>query len=278
MPELPEVEGVLRTLCDGIPSLTGRVIQTVILLSNISISGDYGDVFQSKLEGFRFAGIRRHGKYLIFTLEGDGTGRDTLYLIVHLRMTGRLDLVEQKQAIERHTRLLLLLDGGLALRFDDPRKFGRVCLVHRPDQVTAALGPDALTVDAEEFAARLARHRRQIKPLLLDQTFVAGIGNIYADEILFRARIHPLTVSDTLVKRDVTRLHRALVEVLAEAVAAHGANIDGVFREGGFVVSVYGRTDKPCPLCGTEIAKIRVGQRGTHFCPACQLEKMKRKS
>jgi formamidopyrimidine-DNA glycosylase len=185
-------------------------------------------------------------------------------------MTGRLCLVPQEEAVERHTRLALMLDNGRALRFDDPRKFGRVWLSDDADAVTGSLGPDALDVPLQDFAARLAARRRQVKPLLLDQSFVAGIGNIYADESLHRAGIHPCTVTSELSPDRVRRLHAAVISVLGEAVAAQGANIDGVFKAGSFVVSVYGRDGQACRTCGTSVAKIRVGQRGTHFCPHCQ--------
>jgi formamidopyrimidine-DNA glycosylase len=191
-------------------------------------------------------------------------------LVIHLRMTGRLFLVPEGVAVERHTRLALTLDNGCALRFDDPRKFGRVWLTDDAASVTAKLGPDALDIGREAFAARLAGHRRQIKPLLLDQSVVAGIGNIYADESLHRAGIHPCANSADLTPEKLRRLHAAVISVLGEAVAAQGANIDGVFKAGRFIVSVYGREGQPCPVCGTPVRKIRVAQRGTHFCDRCQ--------
>jgi formamidopyrimidine-DNA glycosylase len=191
--------------------------------------------------------------------------------IVHLRMTGRLYLVPQSEAIERHTRLVLMLDSGLALRFDDPRKFGRVWLVDDPAKVIGRLGPDAMALDFETFAVRLAKHRRQLKPLLLDQSFVAGIGNIYADESLFRAGLHPLEISTRLATDEIHKFFAAIISVLKEAVAAEGANVDGVFKAGRFEVNVYGREGAPCVVCGTAISKIRVGQRGTHFCSQCQV-------
>ncbi|HIJ97240.1 MAG TPA: DNA-formamidopyrimidine glycosylase [Desulfuromonadales bacterium] len=270
MPELPEVESVLRCLRDEKTSLIGRAILTATALSDTVVSDISGAEFAANVAGYRFSEVSRHGKYLIFTLVSSTGNNEKRYLAVHLRMTGRLYLVNQDEAIQRHTRLVLLLDAGVALRFDDPRKFGRVWLVTAPDQVTGTLGPDALTMSIQVFAERFSRHRRQLKPLLLDQSFVAGIGNIYADEILFRAGIHPLTHSNSLSEQDINRLHGKVIEVLIEAVAVGGANIDGVFKEGGFVVQVYGRADLPCLVCGSIIEKIRVGQRGTHYCPECQ--------
>jgi len=276
MPELPEVESVLRCMRDEVPSLPGRTVLAVTLLSDTVVSDMKASEFTRDIEGFCFSDISRHGKYLVFTLT-DGSGRQvSRYLIVHLRMTGRLYLVNQEEAIQRHTRLVLYLDQDLALRFDDPRKFGRVWLVDNPYTVTGGLGPDALTISEQVFFERLVQYRRQLKPLLLDQSFIAGIGNIYADEILFRAGIHPLTQSGTLSEQAVIRLYHAVIEVLVEAVAVAGANIDGVFKEGGFVVSVYGRSSLPCVRCCTSIEKIRVGQRGTHFCPECQPREVNR--
>jgi formamidopyrimidine-DNA glycosylase len=268
MPELPEVESVVRVLRSGIPPLIGLRIRSVELVWPGVLSQQSQNVDCAQLEGWSFASIDRLGKYLIFSLSR--TGKQAQFLVVHLRMTGRLFLVPDSVALDRHTRLALRLDHGLALRFDDPRKFGRVWLTDNPKTVTGALGPDALTVTADEFTARLARYRRQLKPLLLDQSFVAGIGNIYADESLHRAGLHPLTNSADLRPDAVLRLHAAIISVLSEAVAVGGANIDGVFKAGSFIVAVYGRDGAPCRACGTAISKIRVGQRGTHFCAGCQ--------
>jgi formamidopyrimidine-DNA glycosylase len=268
MPELPEVESVVRTLRDGTPTLIGARIRSVEILWPGVVSRQSRDLDPALLAGCHCATIGRRGKYLLFQL--DCTGVRSLFLVVHLRMTGRLLLVPDSQAIERHTRLALILDGGLALRFDDPRKFGRVWLTEDPGSVTGGMGPDGLTVALDEFTARLAGHRRQIKPLLLDQSFVAGIGNIYADESLHRAGLHPLRNSADLQADEVRRLHAAVISVLGEAVNAGGANIDGVFKAGSFIVNVYGREGTPCRTCGTPVSKIRVGQRGTHFCGQCQ--------
>jgi formamidopyrimidine-DNA glycosylase len=269
MPELPEVESVVRTLRDGTPSLIGARILSVEIPWPGVVSPQSRDLDPALLAGCRCAAIGRRGKYLLFKL--DCPGVPSLFLVVHLRMTGRLLLVPDSEAIERHTRLALMLDGGLALRFDDPRKFGRVWLTEEPGAVTGEMGPDGLTVGFDDFTARLAGHHRQLKPLLLDQTFVAGIGNIYADESLHRAGLHPLRNSAGLQAVEVRRLHAAVISVLGEAVDAGGANIDGVFKAGSFVVNVYGREGAPCRTCGTPVSKIRVGQRGTHFCGQCQI-------
>ena len=270
MPELPEVESVLRTLRDCTPPITGRVINHVCLLLDSLVSGASPDKFRTALEGMKFSSIRRHGKYLIFSMTKAGTRFREMFLIVHLRMTGRLFLVPQEQAVEKHTRMSLLLDDGFALRFDDPRKFGRVWLVDDPAPVLSGLGPDALSLSQNAFSTSISTFRRQIKPLLLDQSFLAGIGNIYADEILFLSGIHPITSSGDLSDLDIERLYCTIQRVLTEAVEADGANIDGVFDAGRFVVNVYGRGGKPCINCGSAIVKIKVGQRGTHVCTFCQ--------
>jgi formamidopyrimidine-DNA glycosylase len=268
MPELPEVESVVRALRDGTPSLIGARILSLELPWPGVVSPQSRDLDPALLAGCCFAAIARRGKYLLFQLACPGAR--PLFLVVHLRMTGRLLLVPDSEAVERHTRLALKLDGGRALRFDDPRKFGRVWLTEDPGSVTGGMGPDGLTVGLDEFTARLAWHRRQLKPLLLDQSFVAGIGNIYADESLHRAGLHPLRNSADLQADEVCRLHAAVTSVLVEAVEAGGANIDGVFKAGSFIINVYGREGAPCRTCGTPVSKIRVGQRGTHFCGQCQ--------
>ena len=268
MPELPEVESLVRSLRDGHPSLIGSRIRSVeVVWPGVFLQHPYA-FDPAALEGCCFASIGRLGKYLVFSL--NCPGKQPRFLVVHLRMTGRLFLVPDSVAIVRHTRLALILDHGLALRFDDPRKFGRVWLVNDPETVTGGMGPDALTVGPDEFALRLAGYRRRLKPLLLDQSFIAGIGNIYADESLYRAGLHPLTNSADLLPDEARRLHAAIRSVLGEAVEAGGANIDGVFKAGSFVVNVYGREGAPCRICGRPISKIRVGQRGTHFCGHCQ--------
>lgn len=271
MPELPEVETVLRALKDGLPSLEGRRIKSVNMIWGGVVPVEQVDIFK-KLQGFKFTQFFRHGKYLMFTLEpADADYTKNKILVVHLRMTGRLFIVPDNQAVERHTRFSVRLDEGLSLRFDDPRKFGRVWLVENICQVTDKLGPDALTVSWPDFQKRIDISRRQLKPLLLDQAFISGIGNIYADEILFRAKLHPLTVSSNLSVKQKHHLHETLISVLQEALLANGANIDGVFKAGSFVVAVYGKDGDNCHICGETIMKTRVGQRGTHYCPGCQI-------
>lgn len=268
MPELPEVESVRQCLTTANPSLVGRTVQQVQVLRESVVDGDLNQLGLA-LTGTRFEQIQRHGKYLFFGFHSKHQASQ-VWLTVHLRMTGRLYLVPNREPLPRHVRLALHLDQELVLFFDDPRGFGRVWLVDDPALVTADLGPDALTLDRDLFLERLGRVKRQLKPLLLDQSFVAGIGNIYADELLFRARLHPERRSDSLSAAEQDHLYSALHQVITQAVNLKGANIDGVFEAGQFPVAVYGCQGLPCQVCGALISKIRVGQRGTHFCPVCQ--------
>jgi formamidopyrimidine-DNA glycosylase len=268
MPELPEVESVLQCLVTSQPSLIGRLVQDVLILRESVVDGNPYALEQT-LTGTICSTVFRHGKYLFFGFQRS-RATHCIWMALHLRMTGRLFLVPKQEAWERHTRFVLLLDQELALRFDDPRAFGRVWLVHDPAEVTSTLGPDALVVTRDCFLARLAGLKRQLKPLLLDQSFVAGIGNIYTDEILFRARLHPMRTTDGLSPAEVELLYETMHHVLTLAVTTKGANIDGVFEAGSFPVQVYGRGGKQCSICATEIIKERLGQRGTHFCPTCQ--------
>ena len=207
------------------------------------------------------------------------------YLFVHLRMSGDLYIKEVDTMPEKHDRLILTLasplpkgDGAGMMEskfvFNDTRKFGRVWLVRDPDEVVGGLGPEPLS---DEFTAqmlyeRLQSRHRQLKPLLLDQSFLAGMGNIYTDEALHKARLHPLTASDSVNREQAGALREAIREVLQEGIRRNGASIDWVYRGGEFqnYFRVYDRKGQPCPVCGTAIERLVVGQRGTHVCPNCQ--------
>ena len=268
MPELPEVESVLRALNCLNPSLPGQRVREVMIVRSSVVEGPV-ERFAEELTGAVFNEILRHGKYLFFRFTAH-CATSSRWMVLHLRMTGRLFLVQANQAVQRHTRFCLLLEDELALRFDDPRAFGRVRLVDNPQEVIARLGPDALAIGHEDFLRQLARQNRQLKQLLLDQSVVAGIGNIYADEILFRAGLHPLRLSRSLKRHERERLFIAMHKVLNQAVQAKGANIDGVFEAGSFPVAVYKRNGRPCRNCNGMIRKERISGRGTHYCPACQ--------
>lgn len=273
MPELPEVETVARALREGGPTgaapLAGRVIQSARALWPREISGLSARAFERRMPGMQVGAVGRHGKYLIVELAGGGR---RAAMLIHLKMSGRLDVVPQAEARTPHARVVWMLDGGLALRFEDARKFGRVVLVDDARQVTGRLGPDALTASADVFVARLLARRGALKPILLDQAFVAGVGNIYADEALFRAGLRPTRPASGLSEEQARRLHAVVIEVLQDGIAANGASFDWVYPGGNFQdhFRVYGRTGQPCVVCGAPIRRIVVGQRSTHFCGRCQ--------
>jgi len=271
MPELPEVETVARGLR---ASLVGRTITGVEVRWARSIIPSNPTAFARRLTGQTVTGVGRRGKWVVITLSGGDT------LLAHLRMTGQLVLGPGEFPDARHVRVLFSLDDGRCLRFSDTRKFGRLHLIDDPADVLGGLGPEPLADDftAARLREMLARRRGRIKPLLLNQRFLAGLGNIYTDEALWRARIHPLRQANSLTPTDVRRLHRAIRAVLRAAIAAGGTTLpDAAYqqadgRSGEFAdrLAVYGRVGQPCPRCGTTIERFRVSQRGTHFCPRCQ--------
>jgi formamidopyrimidine-DNA glycosylase len=276
MPELPEVETIVRALRQGGrdgPPLPGRKIHSVQLLWERSLAEPVPAEFYRRLPGQTIRDIRRRGKYIILQLDEDA-------LLFHLRMSGDLRVEPgmdgQGQAVEPrpHDRAVLAFEDGLRLAFNDPRKFGRIWLVGQPATVLKDLGPEPLDTDltVEGFYQKLQAVHRQVKPLLLDQGFLAGLGNIYTDEALHLAKIFPLHSSDNLSLDQAGQLLSAIRQVLGEGIRRNGASIDWVYRGGDFQNSfrVYQRTGQPCPVCGTLIARMVVGQRGTHFCPTCQ--------
>jgi len=270
MPELPEVEVVAR----GLRAVVGHRIVGVEVRWAGSIAAPDPPTFGDRLTGRTITGVGRRGKWLVLSLE------DGWHLLIHLRMSGQVILEPTGAPAGPHARVLLALDDGSRLRFSDPRKFGRMVATENPGEVLGDLGPEPL---AEDFTPRrlremLAGRRARLKPLLLNQQFLAGLGNIYTDEALWRARLHPLRRSNTLDEEEVARLHRAIREVLQEAIARQGTTLrDGQYvgadgRPGGFAtyLAVYHREGQPCPRCGSSIERIVVGGRGTHLCPRCQ--------
>ena len=211
--------------------------------------------------------VGRRAKFLTIQLEQDT-------LLCHLRMSGDIRVEAQGEALQKHDRLALNFVDGTRLVFNDPRKFGRVWLLSDPASVLDKLGPEPLDPDfkADDLVARLHRSKRQIKPLLLDQTFLAGMGNIYSDEALHRAGLHPLTLSNQISNEQAGLLLESIRGVLEEGIRRNGASIDWVYRGGDFqnTFRVYQRTGQPCPVCGSPILRMVIGQRGTHFCPVCQ--------
>jgi len=262
MPELPEVETVVRSVA---PRLLGREIRKACFYSRLVMRGD-GPKTAARLRGRRIESIGRHGKFILVELSGG------LTLTIHLGMTGSLLWNAEPGP---HARAVFDLDAG-RLVYNDPRQFGRIELGSSMPERAARLGPDALEAGAEEFAARLAARRGRIKPLLLNQAFLRGLGNIYVDESLFGARIHPLAAVSRLGPARIGRLYEAIQEVLRAAVEAGGSSVsdyvDADGREGSFQMRhrVYGKQGTPCSRCGRPIHRIVVGQRGTHYCPGCQ--------
>ncbi len=270
MPELPEVETVVRGL--RIP-LIGRTVQSIWHDWGKTLRTPSPDEFAARIAGQTFRSISRRAKYILAALDED-------ILVVHLKMTGRLYVVPDDAAHEadRWVHFRAQLDGEQQLRFSDARKFGFVALVRRLDEIAPTIGPEPLEDDftAEVFAARLRGRRTAIKALLLDQAVLAGVGNIYADEALWKAGIHPLRPADGLTPAEIVALHAAVREVLAWGIDYEGASInwyrkpDGTAGEAQDHFAVYDRGGQPCARCGTTLVKTRVAQRGTHYCPACQ--------
>jgi formamidopyrimidine-DNA glycosylase len=265
MPELPEVETIARTLR---PVLIGKTILSADLRWPRTLAAPSPKVFKKRVIGQRIESISRRAKFLDFQLSD-------LHLLLHLRMSGDLLVVLGGYQTAKHDRLIVRLSGDACLVFSDPRKFGRVWLVEDPAEIFTDLGMEPLSEEfsPEWLSSALRTRRRQLKPLLLDQTFIAGLGNIYTDEALHLAKLHPLTLSDQITRNKVNGLWRAIREVLEEGIRRNGASIDWVYRGGDFQnhFRVYGRTGEPCPVCKTPIQRITVGQRGTHFCPHCQV-------
>jgi formamidopyrimidine-DNA glycosylase len=260
MPELPEVETVVRSIA---PLVTGRTVLNAHFRSNRVTRGNHEHTAQA-LQGRVIQGVRRRGKQIFFDLD-----RGVLY--VHLGMTGRL-LWNGEPG--KFARAVFETDGGL-LVYDDIRMFGRVeYFEHLPEKFET--GPDALQLDFSTFFERLRKRKGPIKPLLLNQSFISGVGNIYADESLFAARIHPKTSARRLSQKRAELLYGHVIEVLRLAIQHRGSSIsnyvDACGNGGSFqqLHAVYGRGGEPCPACGTAIRRIVLGQRGTHYCPRCQ--------
>jgi formamidopyrimidine-DNA glycosylase len=261
VPELPEVETVVRTLA---PKLPGRTIVSAEFTSPFVTPGDR-EQLACELAGRRIRSVGRHGKFIVIEV-------DRGVLVVHLGMTGKLLL---DAPLTPHSHGVLHLDSG-TLVYDDPRQFGRIEFGESLPARVAVLGPEPLGVTVEEFLARLRGRKARIKPLLLNQRFLRGLGNIYADEALFRAGIHPRAIASRLSRRRAAELHQVIRELLELAIAHGGSSIsdyvDAEGRKGSFQMlhQVYAREGKPCIVCSAPIRRILVAQRGTHYCPRCQ--------
>lgn len=270
MPELPEVETVARDLDARLP---GRVIERVIVLWPRTVQHPALEEFCARLVGRTIQRVGRRGKFVVITLDQDER------LLVHLRMTGRLLIEPADAPAGPHTRVILHLDHGERLRFDDARKFGRMLLLSAAEfaAFSAALGAEPLdpALDLPTFARLLGR-RARVKALLLDQHRMAGVGNIYADEALFRAGIHPARPAHTLSAAELERLYSALRTVLATGIDYRGTStstyLNALGQRGRFQARllVYRRAGQPCLQCGTTLARTVVAGRTSTFCPHCQ--------
>lgn len=273
MPELPEVETVKRTLN---ALITGKQIQNVtVRLPRIIQRPDDIQAFAHMLAGHTVHNVERRGKFLRFVLDG-------LVMVSHLRMEGRYGLYQGNELLDKHTHVIFHFTDGTELRYTDVRQFGTMHLFQPGEDLLLAplkkLGeePLAASFTPERFKEIVAGKSTKIKPLLLNQEYVVGIGNIYVDEALHRAGLHPETGAKMLTDSQLDKLHHAIVATLSEAVNAGGSSVksyvNGQGESGSYQhqLLIYGRKDQPCTTCGTLIEKSVVGGRGTHYCPSCQ--------
>ncbi|MFC2026638.1 bifunctional DNA-formamidopyrimidine glycosylase/DNA-(apurinic or apyrimidinic site) lyase [Chloroflexota bacterium] len=269
MPELPEVETIRNEL---LPHVAGRTISGVTLFWERMLRQPSPAEFYPRISGQKIAGLSRRGKHLVFQLGGSGC------LIAHLKMSGSLLL--GRGSPPEYTRAIIHLDDGTSIFFRDPRKLGTLQLVKDSDSVLCKLGPEPLSPDftPETLNERLSKRKAPIKAVLIDQGFIAGIGNMYADEALFATGIHPLKPANSLSRTEVRRLHRAIQDVLRKAIDNKGASVSSYFRPGGETGTAHSRFQvahrggKPCPVCNTPIQRIPIHNRGSYFCPRCQPE------
>jgi formamidopyrimidine-DNA glycosylase len=269
MPELPEVETIKNEISDKI---IGRHIKEVILLWEGIVRTPSPGAFVAGLTGRKIRDLRRRGKYLLVGLDHADT------LILHLKMSGSLLIALADAEPPLYTRAILKLDDGNSIFFRDPRKFGRMWLVEDIDPVVGKLGPEALgrELTPKRFAGLLTARKAPVKSLLCDQDLIAGIGNMYADEALFLAKIHPLRTGTSLTPEELAALHNAVREVLLAGIKNKGASIVNYYRPDGTKGTAHSefrvahRLGEPCLVCGTPIERIKVRGRGSYFCPKCQ--------
>lgn len=270
MPELPEVETTVRMLR---PMLMGRSI--------IGMKNDWPRhivtpgvrQLQERIFQRQIHSINRRGKYIIFTLDHDE------FLLIHLKMTGNLSIVGRSESPDPYVHTTFILDDGDQLRFKDVRKFGRVYLVNNPDEILGRLGPEPLddAFTGETLHGMLLGRNRILKPLLLDQTFIAGLGNIYTDEALHDAAIHPSRKAKSLTKNEAHVLHQSIRSILLTAIRRNGSTVDNFRKPDGTLgemqnaLKVYGQVGADCPRCGSPIVRMILGGRGTHYCANCQM-------
>lgn len=272
MPELPEVETITRTLrlgSNGLSGLPGRTVKQALVFWDRTLAEPALQEFLNAIQGLTIQTVSRRGKYLVLEIP-------PYYLLIHLRMSGDLRIEPLSTHQQKHDRVILLLDNDTRLVFNDTRKFGRMWLTQNPERILDHLGFDPLNshLQAEEFYAGLHTKKKMLKPLLMDQSFLAGLGNIYTDEALHQARLHPTLRANLITFEQTKHLLCTIQSVLNEGIARNGASIDWVYHGGTFQnhFKVYRQTGKPCQTCGTPVCRIIVGQRSTHYCPTCQPE------
>lgn len=274
MPELPEVETVRQTLLACLPGLT--ITDVIISLPRI-IKHPEPQQFAQEIVGLTFLGIERRGKYLKCIMSEGKT------LVIHLRMTGQLRYSAPDDELPKHTHIIFKLSNGKELRYTDIRQFGTMYLASHEqiDEIANMhrLGWEPLAdFPLDDFAALLQKRKARIKSVLLNQQVIAGLGNIYADEALFLAGVHPARIANSLSADEVQCLHQAIVQVLQAGVQMRGTSfsdyVDGLGRAGSFQhqLAVYGRQGKACPRCGSEIQRQKICGRSSHYCPLCQPE------
>ncbi len=290
MPELPEVETIARGLAGRV---TGDVIESVWLGSKPEPLKSSASEIVAALESKRIAGVHRVGKHIVFNLENGGRASskpnarrksskaasqgsrstsDAAQWIVHLGMTGRMLVCNPDHVIEKHTHAVARLASGRELRFVDPRRFGRLSVAHGFE----AAGSEPLEVDLDPFVNLFRGRKTPIKSALLNQKLLRGVGNIYADESLFRAGIRPRRRATSLTRKELSRLYATVREVLKEAIALGGSSVsdyvDADGEEGFFQLQhrVYGREGEPCLVCKTPIKRVVIAGRSSHYCPSCQ--------
>lgn len=274
MPELPEVENVRRSL---LKLVKGKTVENVqigwpkIIHYPLEI-----EQFQDALHGQTFRGLDRKGKFLVFQF-------DDYSLVSHLRMEGHYSLHKKGDPSDKHTHIVFCLTDGAELRYRDVRKFGTMHLYNKGSETEqlplSKLGPEPFSADfsAAYLMDRLRKTERIIKAVLLDQTVVAGLGNIYADEVLFRSGIHPCRRAKTLTEEEAGMLASQIIQTLNEAIEAGGSSVNTYMNSLGLAGSfqhklyVYGKKGQECVNCGTMLEKIKAAGRGTHFCPSCQI-------
>ncbi len=274
MPELPEVE----TIANGLNRrVAGDGIASVWLGDKPEPLKSPAAAIVAALEGRAIERVRRVGKHIVFDLTGgragDGAPRQW---IVHLGMTGRLVVTEASAELAKHTHAIVKLDSGRELRFVDPRRFGRLSVVGAESAGFAGPGSEPLSIPLDEFVKLFRKRKTPIKAALLNQKLLHGVGNIYADESLFRAKVRPRRRATSLTRAELEKLHKGLKQVLREAIKLGGSSVsdyvDAEGREGFFQLKhyVYGREGKPCLVCGTPIKRVIIAGRSSHYCPHCQ--------